>query len=279
MHSVWLCTRNDVIANIAVLVAAAGVFGTGTVWPDVAVAAILAVLGLSSGRSRPAPGARRAQRPGAAARLAVSGDLRPGLPAVLRRVDAALEVAMAYSSRLAGFCAMYATASLVSGGSATLIGTPPGPTIAKGSGGCRRRHTRGAASGRRTPPAPARCLQCVRSARPRPWKGKPLRSRHRDHVAIVRMDGKRLRLPGEPAAAARFQLKPSLTVQCSPGTSGASSAPGSRRRSHWCSSLRQADGNRSRLPGRASPRSCRRRGCESGQGIHQPRAGAGCPLL
>jgi len=50
MRSVWLCTRNDVIANLAVLVAAAGVFGTGTVWPDVAVAAILALLGLSSGR-------------------------------------------------------------------------------------------------------------------------------------------------------------------------------------------------------------------------------------
>jgi len=50
MRSVWLCTRNDVIANIMVLVAAAGVFGTGTVWPDVAVAAVLAVLGLSSGR-------------------------------------------------------------------------------------------------------------------------------------------------------------------------------------------------------------------------------------
>jgi Co/Zn/Cd efflux system component len=47
---VWLCTRNDVIANLLVLVAAAGVFGTGTVWPDVAVAAILALLGLSSGR-------------------------------------------------------------------------------------------------------------------------------------------------------------------------------------------------------------------------------------
>jgi Co/Zn/Cd efflux system component len=50
MRSVWLCTRNDVIANILVLVAAVGVFGTGTVWPDVAVAAILAGLGLSSGR-------------------------------------------------------------------------------------------------------------------------------------------------------------------------------------------------------------------------------------
>lgn len=50
MRSVWLCTRNDVIANVLVLVAAAGVFGTGTVWPDVGVAAILAGLGLSSGR-------------------------------------------------------------------------------------------------------------------------------------------------------------------------------------------------------------------------------------
>ena len=50
MRSVWLCTRNDVIANIAVLIAAAGVLGTGTIWPDIAVAAMLAVLGLSSGR-------------------------------------------------------------------------------------------------------------------------------------------------------------------------------------------------------------------------------------
>jgi len=50
MRSVWLCTRNDVIANIAVLIAAAGVLATGTVWPDVAVAGMLAVLGLSSGR-------------------------------------------------------------------------------------------------------------------------------------------------------------------------------------------------------------------------------------
>ncbi len=50
MRSVWLCTRNDVIANLAVLVAAAGVLGTGSVWPDVGVAALLAMLGLSAGR-------------------------------------------------------------------------------------------------------------------------------------------------------------------------------------------------------------------------------------
>jgi Co/Zn/Cd efflux system component len=48
MRSVWLCTRNDAISNLAVLVAAAGVFGTGTVWPDVAVAALMASLALTS---------------------------------------------------------------------------------------------------------------------------------------------------------------------------------------------------------------------------------------
>ena len=51
MRSVWLCTRNDVIANLLVLAAAIGVFGTATVWPDVAVAAFLALLGLTSGRT------------------------------------------------------------------------------------------------------------------------------------------------------------------------------------------------------------------------------------
>lgn len=50
MRSVWLCTRNDVIANFAVIAAAAGVLGSGTVWPDVAVAVVLAILGLSAGR-------------------------------------------------------------------------------------------------------------------------------------------------------------------------------------------------------------------------------------
>jgi Co/Zn/Cd efflux system component len=46
MHSVWLCSRNDVIANLAVLLAALGVFGTGTGWPDVIVAAVMASLAL-----------------------------------------------------------------------------------------------------------------------------------------------------------------------------------------------------------------------------------------
>ena len=46
MRSAWICTRNDVMGNIAVLLAAAGVFGTGTGWPDVIVAAVMAVLAL-----------------------------------------------------------------------------------------------------------------------------------------------------------------------------------------------------------------------------------------
>jgi Co/Zn/Cd efflux system component len=46
MRSAWICTRNDVLGNLAVLLAAAGVFGTGTGWPDIIVAAIMAGLAL-----------------------------------------------------------------------------------------------------------------------------------------------------------------------------------------------------------------------------------------
>ena len=46
--SVWLCTRNDCIGNIAVLVAGAAVWVSGSPWPDIAVAAVIASLGLSS---------------------------------------------------------------------------------------------------------------------------------------------------------------------------------------------------------------------------------------
>lgn len=48
-RSVWICSRNDAIGNIAVVAAALGVFGTGTAWPDIAVAAVLAGLGVSGG--------------------------------------------------------------------------------------------------------------------------------------------------------------------------------------------------------------------------------------
>ena len=46
MRSAWICTRNDVLGNLAVLIAAFGVFGTGTGWPDILVAGIMASLAL-----------------------------------------------------------------------------------------------------------------------------------------------------------------------------------------------------------------------------------------
>lgn len=49
MRSVWICSRNDAIGNVAVVAAAFGVFGTGTAWPDLIVATILGLLGLSGG--------------------------------------------------------------------------------------------------------------------------------------------------------------------------------------------------------------------------------------
>ena len=48
MRSVWLCSRNDAIGNIAVMLAAFGVFGSGSAWPDLLVAIIMASLGLSA---------------------------------------------------------------------------------------------------------------------------------------------------------------------------------------------------------------------------------------
>lgn len=48
MRSVWLCTRNDALGNLAVLLAALGVFGTGSAWPDLLVAAIMAALAISA---------------------------------------------------------------------------------------------------------------------------------------------------------------------------------------------------------------------------------------
>lgn len=48
MRSVWLCSRNDAIGNLAVLAAALSVFGTGTRWPDLIVAAGMAILALTS---------------------------------------------------------------------------------------------------------------------------------------------------------------------------------------------------------------------------------------
>ncbi len=51
MRSVWLCSRNDAIGNLAVMMAALGVFGTGSAWPDLLVAALMAGLALHGGWS------------------------------------------------------------------------------------------------------------------------------------------------------------------------------------------------------------------------------------
>jgi Co/Zn/Cd efflux system component len=51
MRSVWLCSRNDALGNLAVFAAALAVAGTHAVWPDLLVAAIMALLALSGGWS------------------------------------------------------------------------------------------------------------------------------------------------------------------------------------------------------------------------------------
>jgi len=50
-RSAWLCSRNDAIGNVAVLIAAATVSLTGSAWPDIVVAAIMAGLELTSARA------------------------------------------------------------------------------------------------------------------------------------------------------------------------------------------------------------------------------------
>lgn len=47
MRSVWICSRNDALGNVAVMLAALGVFGTGMAWPDLCVAAVMGSLALS----------------------------------------------------------------------------------------------------------------------------------------------------------------------------------------------------------------------------------------
>jgi cation diffusion facilitator family transporter len=64
MSSVWLCSRNDIIANVSVIAAAAGVWLTGTAWPDLVVGVAIAALFLKSAftvLSRSSRELRRAQ--------------------------------------------------------------------------------------------------------------------------------------------------------------------------------------------------------------------------
>ena len=48
VRSVWLCSRNDAIGNVAVMIAALGVWGTASGWPDLIVAGVMAGLFLTS---------------------------------------------------------------------------------------------------------------------------------------------------------------------------------------------------------------------------------------
>ena len=48
VRSVWLCSRNDAIGNVVVMIAALAVWGTGTAWPDLAVAGLMAAIFLTS---------------------------------------------------------------------------------------------------------------------------------------------------------------------------------------------------------------------------------------
>lgn len=64
MRSVWLCSRNDAIGNIAVMLAALGVAGTGSAWPDLLVAGAMAVLALMGGQSVVKQALAEQRRPG-----------------------------------------------------------------------------------------------------------------------------------------------------------------------------------------------------------------------
>ena len=63
MRSVWICSRNDAIGNLAVLLAAFGVLGTGSAWPDLMVAAVMSALAISGGWSILKQASREAGQP------------------------------------------------------------------------------------------------------------------------------------------------------------------------------------------------------------------------
>jgi Co/Zn/Cd efflux system component len=76
VRSVWICSRNDAIGNVAVLLAALGVFGTGTGWPDIVVASVMAGLALAGAWHVLRHAASELSQP-APPRPAVSGLLAP----------------------------------------------------------------------------------------------------------------------------------------------------------------------------------------------------------
>jgi Co/Zn/Cd efflux system component len=64
MRSVWLCSRNDALANLAVLLAASGVFALGSGWPDILVALVIAGLALSGAAQVVGHALRETRQPG-----------------------------------------------------------------------------------------------------------------------------------------------------------------------------------------------------------------------
>lgn len=75
-RSVWLCSRNDAIANVAVVLAASGVFVTASGWPDIAVASLIAALSLSAA-AQVITAARRELHTGLSASAAHQGRHHP----------------------------------------------------------------------------------------------------------------------------------------------------------------------------------------------------------
>jgi Co/Zn/Cd efflux system component len=51
MRSVWICSRNDAIGNVAVGLAALGVIGAGSSWPDLLVATCMGILAITGAAS------------------------------------------------------------------------------------------------------------------------------------------------------------------------------------------------------------------------------------
>lgn len=76
MRSVWLCSRNDAIGNLAVMIAAVGVWGSGTGWPDALVAVGMAALALSASAS--VIGQARKELRAATSRPVTSNESRSG---------------------------------------------------------------------------------------------------------------------------------------------------------------------------------------------------------
>lgn len=99
-RSVWLCSRNDAIGNLAVLLAAAGVFGAGSAWPDLIVALAMAGLAISAGLTviRQAHEELRTLRSAPIAQSPPPVSLQIPMPAVYRRdvpADSELELSAA----------------------------------------------------------------------------------------------------------------------------------------------------------------------------------------